>query len=141
MAKINFVGFQEHVEIPEGHQLVAVEAEIRSLQGREELFSLLSEPKEISKWFLTINSLQSKQGGKVIFVDDSGGTAEAVCTSYDSGKEISLLSAEFGNYSAKVIGRKELSVKISFRILTNAPDEAKKRLEGYVANLRGLISS
>lgn len=141
MAKINFVGFQEHVEIPEGHQLVVVEAEIRTLLGREEIFSLLSEPIEISKWFLTINALQSKQGGKVIFVGTSGSTAEAVCTSYESGKEISLLSAEFGNYSAKVIGRKELSVKISFRILTDAPDEAKKKLEGYVANLRGLISS
>ena len=141
MAKINFVGFQEHVEIPEGHKQVVAEAEIRTLLGREQLFSLLSEPNEISKWFLRINSLQSKQGGKVIFVGNSGSTTEAVCTSYDSGKEISLLSAEFGNYSAKVIGRKELSVKISFRILTDAPDEAKKRLEGYIANLRGLISS
>ncbi len=141
MAKINFVGFQEHVEIPEGHQLVVVEEEIKSSLDRDQLFSLLSEPAEISRWFLIINSLQSKQGGKVIFVSESGATAEAVCTSYDSGKEISLLSSEFGNYSAKVVGRKELSVKISFRILTDAPDEAKKKLEGYVANLRGLISS
>ncbi len=141
MAKINFVGFQEHVEIPEGHQLVAVEEEIKSSLDRDKLFSLLSEPAEISRWFVHISSLQSKQGGKVIFVSELGATAEAVCTSYDSGKEISLLSSEFGNYSAKVVGRKELSVKISFRILTDAPDEAKKKLEGYVANLRGLISS
>jgi hypothetical protein len=141
MAKINFVGFQEHVEIPEGHQLVAVEEEIESSLDRDQLFSLLSEPTEISRWFVHVSSLQSKQGGKVIYVSEDGSSSEVVCTSYDSGKEISLLSSEFGNYSAKVVGRKELSVKISFRILTDAPAEAKKKLEGYVANLRGLISS
>ena len=141
MAKINFVGFQEHVEIAEGHQLVAVEEEIKSSLDRDQLFSLLSEPAEISRWFVHVSSLQSKQGGKVFYVGENGSSAEAVCTSYDSGKEISLLSSEFGNYSAKVVGRKELSVKISFRILTDKPDQAKKSLEGFVANLRELIGS
>jgi len=138
---MNFVGFQPKVEIPEGHQLVVVEEEIESLLRREQLFSLLSEPEEISRWFVRVNSMQSKQGGKVKLINEAGSTSEAICTSYESGKEISLLSSEFGSYSAKVVGRKEFSVKITFRILTDAPVEAKKKLEVFVANLRGLIGS
>ena len=138
---MNFVGFQQKVEIPEGHQLVFVEEEIKSSLGRDGLFSLLSEPDEISRWFVRVSSLQSKQGGKVKCVNEEGSTFEAICTSYESGKEISLLSSEFGNYSAKVVGRKEFSVKISFRILTDEPVEAKKKLEVFVTNLRGLIGS
>ncbi len=138
---MNFVGFQQKVEIPEGHQLVFVEEEIKSSLDRDQLFSLLSEPEMISRWFVRISSLQSKQGGKVKFINETGSTSEAICTTYESGKEISLLSSEFGNYSAKVVGRKEFSVKISFRILTDEPVEAKKKLEVFVANLRGLIGS
>ncbi len=138
---MNFVGFQQKVEIPEGHQLVFVEEEIKSSLDRDQLFSLLSEPEMISRWFVRISSLQSKQGGKVKFINEAGSTSEAICTTYESGKEISLLSSEFGNYSAKVVGRKEFSVKISFRILTDEPVEAKKKLEVFVANLRGLIDS
>ncbi len=138
---MNFVGFQQKVEIPEGHELLVVEEVIESALNRDQLFSFLTEPSEISRWFVKVRSLQSKQGGKVQFVDASGATAEAVCTSYDGGKEISLLSSEFGNFSAKVVGRKEFSVKISFRILTDTPVEAKKKLEVFVANLRGLIGS
>lgn len=135
------MGFQEHVEIPEGHELLVVEDVIDSALDRDQLFSLLAEPEEISRWFVKVNSLHSKQGGKVQFIDESGATAEAVCTAYDGGKEISLLSSEFGNFSAKVIGRRDFSVKISFRILTDTPVEAKKKLEVFVANLRGLIGS
>ena len=138
---MNFVGFQQKVEIPEGHQLVFVEEEIKSSLDRDQLFSLLSEPEMISRWFVRISSLQSKQGGKVKFINEAGLTSEAICTTYESGKEISLLSSEFGNYSAKVVGRKEFSVKITFRILTDEPVEAKKKLEVFVANLRGLIGS
>jgi hypothetical protein len=138
---MNFVGFQQNIKIPEGHQLVVVEEEIKSSLERTQLFSLLSEPEEISRWFIRVNSLQSKQGGKVKFINETGSTSEAICTTYESGKEISLLSSEFGNYSAKVVGRKDFSVKISFQILTDEPVEAKKKLEVYVANLRGLIGS
>ena len=138
---MNFVGFQQNIKIPEGHQLVVVEEEIKSSLERIQLFSLLSEPEEISRWFIRVNSLQSKQGGKVKFINEAGSTSEAICTTYESGKEISLLSSEFGNYSAKVVGRKDFSVKISFQILTDQPIEAKKKLEVFVANLRGLISS
>ncbi len=138
---MNFVGFQQNIKIPEGHQLVVVEEEIKSSLERIQLFSLLSEPEEISRWFIHVNSLQSKQGGKVKFINEAGSTSEAICTTYESGKEISLLSSEFGNYSAKVVGRKDFSVKISFQILTDQPIEAKKKLEVFVANLRGLIGS
>jgi hypothetical protein len=138
---MNFVGFQQNIKIPEGHQLVVIEEEIKSSLERIQLFSLLSEPEEISRWFIHVNSLQSKQGGKVKFVNEAGSTSEAICTTYESGKEISLLSSEFGNYSAKVVGRKDFSVKISFQILTDQPVEAKKKLEVFVENLRGLIGS
>jgi hypothetical protein len=138
---MNFVGFQQNIKIPEGHQLVVVEEEIKSSLERTQLFTFLSEPEEISRWFIRVNSLQSKQGGKVKFINEAGSTSEAICTTYESGKEISLLSSEFGNYSAKVVGRKEFSVKISFQILTDQPVEAEKKLEVFVANLRGLIGS
>ena len=138
---MNFVGFQQNIKIPEGHQLVVVEEEIKSSLERAQLFSLLSEPEKISRWFIHVSSLQSKQGGKVKFINEAGSISEAICTTYESGKEISLLSSEFGNYSAKVVGRKEFSVKISFQILTDEPAEAKKKLDVYVANLRGLIGS
>ena len=138
---MNFVGFQQNIKIPEGHQLVVIEEEIKSSLERIQLFSLLSEPEEISRWLIHVNSLQSKQGGKVKFINEAGSTSEAICTTYESGKEISLLSSEFGNYSAKVVGRKDFSVKIAFQILTDQPVEAKKKLEVFVANLRGLISS
>jgi len=138
---MNFVGFQQNIKIPEGHQLVVVEEEIKSSLERIQLFSLLSEPEEISRWFIRVNSLQSKQGGKVKFINEAGSTSEAICTTYESGKEISLLSSEFGNYSAKVVGRKEFSVKISFQILTDQPVEAKNKLEVFVENLRRLIGS
>ncbi len=140
MAKVSFVGFQELVDIPEGHQLVVVEDEIKSSLSRDQLFSLLSEPEEISRWFYRVLSLESKQGGKVKFVGSTGEEAEAICTAYDSGKEIALLSSEFGNFSAKVIGRKEHSLKLSFRILTDKSEEASKELQARIENVRKLIS-
>lgn len=140
MAKINFVGFQEHVEIPDGHKLVVIENELRSALGREALFSLLSEPEKISQWFYSINQLESKQGGKVKFVGDSGVESEGVCTAYVSGKEIAILSSDFGNFSAKVNGRKECSIRIKFTLLTNNPESAKVKIEGFVSKLRGLVT-
>lgn len=140
MAKVSFVGFQEHVEIPENHRLVDIEDEIICVLDKESVFEFLSVPAKISEWFYRVNSLDSKQSGKVSFVNRAGVTSEAVCTSYIGGKEISLLSQEFGEYSAKIIGRKDCSVKIRFRILTDNPDGAAKELAAHIENLRKLIA-
>jgi len=140
MAKVSFVGFQEHVEIPENHRLVDIEDEISCVLDKDSVFEFLSVPAKISEWFYRVNSLDSKQSGKVSFVNRAGVTSEAVCTSYIGGKEISLLSQEFGEYSAKIIGRKDCSVKIRFRILTDNPDGAAKELEAHIENLRKLIA-
>lgn len=140
MAKVSFVGFQEHVEIPENHRLVDIEDEISCVLEKDSVFEFLSVPAKISEWFYRVNSLDSKQSGKVSFVNRAGVTSEAVCTSYIGGKEISLLSQEFGEYSAKIIGRKDCSVKIRFRILTDNPDGAAKELAAHIENLRKLIA-
>ena len=137
---MNFVGFQENVKIPEGHELVVIEEEISSSLDRDKLFLLLSEPEEISRWFYRFESVQSKQGGKVKFVGDSGDTSEGICTAYVGGKEIALLASEFGDFSAKVLGRKECSVKIRFSMLTDNPDAVRLKLGGFVSKLRGLVA-
>lgn len=140
MAKINFVGFQEHIEIPEGHQLVVIEGELRSKLDREQLFSLLSEPQELSRWFYRVNALESKQGGKVKFVGDSGETSEGICTAYVGGKEIALLASDFGDFSTKVIGRRECSVKIRFSMLTDKADAERIKLNGFIQKLREIVA-
>ena len=137
---MNFVGFQENVKIPEGHELVVIEEEISSSLDRDKLFLLLSEPEEISRWFYRFESVQSKQGGKVKFVGDSGDTSEGICTAYVGGKEIALLASEFGDFSAKVLGRKECSVKIRFSMLTDNPAAVRLKLGGFVSKLRGLVA-
>lgn len=140
MAKINFVGFQEHVEIPENHELLEIREDIIYKLTRDQVFSLVSEPSQLSKWFYPVVSLDSKPGGKVEFLTSSGEKAEALCTSFIGGKEISLLSNQFGEFSAKIIGRKNSKLSLRFRILTEEPEVINEALTTFVGNLREIIS-
>lgn len=139
MAKINFVGFQEHVEIPEGYELLEINEEIPSNLGRDDVFSFLSEPEKISGWFYQVLSLESKSSGKVTFLTLEGVKSEAICIAYDGGRELSLLSEKFGEFTAKVKGSKNCSLSIKFRILTNDPNPIRTELLLLITKLRELL--
>lgn len=140
MSKPTFVGFQEKIEIPDGYQQLLIEDEISTTKDRDYLFSLLSEPQLISQWFVEIISLDSRPSGKVKIGNSSGQTTEAICTGFVLGKEVSMISDGLGNFSGKVIkGRQENTIKISFSILTDAPDQKREEIRGYINRLRALL--
>lgn len=139
MAKFKFVGFQEHVEIPEGFKLLEVKEEIQCTLNRDAVFSLLSEPEKISLWFYQVLSFESKSSGKLLYVSSEGVKSEAICLAYDSGKEISFLADKFGEFTAKIKGNKDCVLTIKFRILTNEPGSIEDELRVLVDNLRKLV--
>lgn len=139
MAGFKFVGFQEHVEIPADHSQISVQEEINSSLGKDATFSMLSEPQLISSWFVNVSSLQSKQGGKLIFTSDKG-SGEGVCLSAVMGREIALLADEFGEFRAKVNqSGDEVTVSVAFNILTDVPDVKRVQLENYISNLKEVL--
>jgi len=141
MAKVSFVGFQEKVEIPEGFELLEVSDEIPSNLHKDQLFSLLSEPTKISEWFYQVTHLDSRPGGKVDFIGFDNTSAQAVCTSFVLGKEISLIADLFGNFSAKVVkGKGENSIHLHFAILTDDAEVKSKVILSLIDRLRALIS-
>jgi hypothetical protein len=141
MAKVNFVGFQESVEVPEGFKLLEIKDEISSKLGKDELFSYLSRADLISQWFYQVSNLDLRPGGKISFIDDSGKSSEAVCTSVIFGKEISLLADVFGNFTAKVKKAGSGSkVEAQFKILTDNPEAKSQRVMEALEKLRALVS-
>jgi hypothetical protein len=140
MAKINFVGFQEHVEIPEGFELLEIKDEIQSSLSRDELFSYLSEPAKISEWFYQVLSLESKSSGKGSYISSNGATSQAICIAYDGGREISLLADEFGEFTGRVHGKKIANLSIKFRILTDNPEPIQGELMNRISNLRKIVA-
>ena len=141
MAKVSFVGFQEKVEIPEGFELLEVSDEIPTNLHKDQLFSLLSEPIKISEWFYKVHTFDSRPGGKVDFLDLNGAAAQAVCTSFVLGKEISLVADLFGNFKAKVVKGKESNfLNLHFSILTNDAQSKSEELLTLVNRLRELVA-
>jgi hypothetical protein len=141
MAKPSFVGYQEKVEIPEGFELLTIQEEIDTSLNRDQLFSLLSEAEQISQWFYQIKSFDSHQGKKIVFIDDQGLTTDAVCTSFVLGKEVSMLADIFGNFTGEIIKKgKSFSLKVTFKILTDNPDEKSARAQNSIARLKVLLS-
>jgi hypothetical protein len=139
MAGFKFVGFQEHVEIPEGFSQILLQEEIQSSLSKEATFSMLSEPQLISSWFVNVSSLQSKQGGKFSFTSDKG-SGEGVCLAAVMGREIALLADEFGEFRAKVNqSGDDVNVSVTFKILTDAPDAKRVQLESYISNLKAVL--
>lgn len=139
MAKINFVGFQEHVEIPAGFELVEINQDIPCGQSRDEVFSYLSQPEKISQWFYRVLSLETKSSGKVTYLTPDEIKSEAICIAYDGGREISLLADHFGEFTAKIKGGKSCTLSIKFRILTDNPKPIQDELASHINKLREII--
>jgi len=139
MSRINFVGFQEHFEIPEDSELVDMRVDIECDFDERDAFSLIGEARYLSQWFYTITSFESKPGGKLFFQDHNGSPAQGICTSYRPGKEISLLSDEFGEFIGRV-QRVDEKVVIKLQLKSFEKDqEAKRALYGsFVKRLREL---
>ncbi len=140
MAKFKFVGFQEHVEVPEGFELLEIKEEIQCTLHRDDVFSLLSEPAKLSLWFYQVLSLESKSSGKITFLSSDGVKSEGICLAYDSGKEISFLADRFGEFAAKIKGSKNSVLSVKFRILTNDPKSMSEELLVLMSNLRKLVA-
>ncbi len=128
MSRVNFVGFQEHFELPEDSQLVDLRIDIECDFDEEKAFSLIGEARYLSQWFYEITSFQSKPGGKLHFIDQAGLPAQGICTSYTPGREISLLSEQFGEFIGRVT-RVDAKVVIKLHIKCFAQEyEAKREL-------------
>jgi hypothetical protein len=128
MSRVNFVGFQEHFEVPEDSQLVDLRIDIECDFDEQKAFSLIGEARYLSKWFYEITSFQSKPGGKIQFIDHTGSSFQGICTSYTPGREISLLSDQFGEFIGRVT-RVDAKVIIKLHIKCFAQDyEAKRAL-------------
>jgi hypothetical protein len=141
MANIKFVGFQDSFEIPESHERLELHHEISCALDKDSAFSLISIPAEISKWFFEIKSLDPRAGGKVSFINSQGINTEAVCTSMVLGKEVSLVSREFGEVKARVEGKKsDISIVLDFKLFTDNSAATTILFEGFVSRLRELVS-
>ena len=136
MAKVSFVGFQEKVEIPEGFQLLEIEETLESAKDRDALYSLISDVRQISQWLNEIKTFDSRPGGKMIFTDGS----EATCTTFLLGKEVSLISEVFGNFTAKVVkGKGSHSLQMKFSILTENVDSKSDYILSLIDRLQKLL--
>lgn len=132
MSKFKFVGFQEHVEIPDGYRKIEISEEI--IFSSPDVFRHLSDPILLSKWFYPIESLDLKAGGKIEFKDAK---IEGICVAADLGRAITFLSDQFGEFSAQI---KNSTLSISFKILTDSPEAKKSEISSLINSLRALIS-
>ena len=136
MAKVSFVGFQEKVEIPEGFQLLEIEEIYSSAKSRDDLYSLISDPAQISQWLGSVNSFDSRPGGKLTFNDGS----IATCTSFVLGKEVSFIADSFGNFSAKIVkGKDENTIELKFTILTDKAQGKSAEILEILSRLQALL--
>ena len=131
MAKYKFVGFQEHIEIPDGFEKLEVSAEIDC--GKHDPFTLVSQPLELSKWFYEIESLDAKPSGVILFRNTE---YSGICISADLGKELTLVSDHFGEFKANV---KDRVLSLTFRILTDSSDSKRKEFESMINSLKELV--
>ena len=138
MSKYKFVGFQEHIEIPEGFEQLKVDIEFTSPLDRKDAFHLLSNPELISKWLFEVVSMNTKQGGAITFrVADA--EFDAVITSFVLGKEFSCVSDELGNLKVRV--EKDSKGSRFFAessLLTDKSDEKTAILEAAFLRLQEL---
>jgi hypothetical protein len=140
MAKFKFVGFQEHVEIPEGFELLEVQETLQSSHNRDSLFLLVGTPAGLSKWFYTVHQLDSRPGGKVSFEDHSGKTFEGRCTAVTMGREISLLADPFGQINIRISAVESgTQVDVAFAILTNQRAEMSALYQLFINSLKAQI--
>lgn len=136
MAKVSFVGFQEKVEIPEGFSQLEIEESFDSSRSRDDLFRLISDIAQISMWLGEVTSFDSRPGGKMVFAD---GTI-ATCTGFNLGREVSLISDSFGNFTAKV-GKSEKgnSLQLNFAILTDGVESKSAEILAILNKLQAQL--
>lgn len=141
MVNIKFVGFQEQVETPDTYELVDFKEEILCKLDRKQIFSLLCEPEQLSKWFFEVFSIDSRPGGKFKFLAASGDEAEAICTSFTLGEEIVLLSNLFGEFSAKILtAHDEVKLQIHFKLLTDDSTGMTETFKTFTRRLKEISS-
>lgn len=141
MVNIKFVGFQEQVEISKTLELLDFKEEISFRLNREQVFSLICEPAQLSKWFYRVISIDSRPGGKARFLTDASEEAEAICTSFTLGEEITLLSETFGEFSARIVNsHDDLKLQVRFKKLTDNASEMTEIFKTFIQNLREISS-
>jgi uncharacterized protein YndB with AHSA1/START domain len=137
MAKFKFVGFQEHVEIPDGYELLEVQESIHSNLNRDALFILIGTPNGLSQWFYKVHKLDARPGGKFSFEERDGESSEGRCTAVTMGREISLLADSFGQVNLKITSSQTgLQVEIAFAILTDKKAEMSSLYQLLINQLK-----
>lgn len=140
MAKFKFVGFQEHVEIPEGYQPLELIEVIPSSLDKDSLFRYISVPEKISQWFYEVTEIDTRPGGKVQCIDRDGQPFEGRCTAIALGREISLLADPFGQMSAKVISIDSgAALEIRFHNLTDDEKTLTAQYKEFLERLQVLV--
>jgi len=136
MSSFKFVGNQERIEIPEGSQLVEISALIPFKRVDIDPFDLLGQSDLISSWLYPVKSAKLNQGGKLLFSRETGEEIEAVCISFIVGRELSLVSDDFGTATFKIEKKKnDLSIKADFKILTTLYDEKRELFDRFISQL------
>ena len=136
MSSFKFVGNQERIEIPEGSQLVEISALIPFTRVDIDPFDLLGQKDLISSWLYPVKSAKLNQGGKILFSRETGNEIEAVCISFILGRELSLVSDDFGTATFKIEKQKnDVSIRADFKILTTLYDEKRELFHRLISQL------
>ena len=140
MAKFKFVGFQEHVEIPEGYELLEVQESLHTNLDRDALFILIGTPSGLSQWFYKIHKLDARPGGKFSFEERDGQSSEGRCTAVSMGREISLLADSFGQVNMRITSSQSgLLADIAFAILTDKKAEMSSLYQLLIDRLKAQL--
>ena len=140
MAKFKFVGFQEHVEIPEGYELLEVQESLHTNLDRDALFILIGTPSGLSQWFYKIHKLDARPGGKFSFEERDGQSSEGRCTAVSMGREISLLADSFGQVNIRITSSQSgLLADIAFAILTDKKAEMSSLYQLLIDRLKAQL--
>jgi hypothetical protein len=109
--------------------------------GEVKAFSLIGEAQYLTQWFYEIRSLVSKPGGMVSFVNQAGELCEGVCTSYRPGKEISILSDEFGEFYGQILHvGNEVILRIRLKSIDDNPEAKSTLYNSLIERLRVIAS-
>ena len=134
------MGFQEHIEIPEGFQPLNIHHEITSSLSKSEAFAYLCVPAKLSEWFFTTDKFESKTGGKITFQTPFGEDI-AICTGFVLEQSVALVSDLFGNLLATVEKAPEGSkIILDFKFLTDNSAAKIELIEPRIEVLRELLS-
>lgn len=140
MSKYKFVGFQEHIEIPEGFEPLNIHHEITSGLRKGDAFAYLCVPAKLSQWFFATDKFESKTGGKITFQTPVGEDI-AVCTGFVIEQSVALVSDLFGNLLASVEKAPEGSkIILDFKLLTDSSAEKIALIEPRIEALRELLA-